>query len=188
MKKNFLVLVGSPRKGGNTDALADALIEGALESGHTVEKLTLQNYNIHGCLGCDYCMRNHGACVQSDDMQRIYDKLDHADVVVLATPLYFFGFSSQMKAFVDRCYALLSRTLPQKQSILLAVCGSQDDHEMDGLIAQYRMIAAALHWSNRGEVSAKGVLKKGDISGHAALEEARELGRSVAVRERKKPF
>lgn len=179
MRKNILVFVGSPRKGGNTDTLANAFIEGALDAGHEVEKITLQNHKISGCLGCDYCMKNRGACVQKDDMQMIYDKLNKADVVVLATPLYFFGFSSQIKKVIDRLYALLSGSLPNKQSILLAVYGSQDSHEINGLLSQYEMIASALNWRNLGEISAKGVLKKGDISNHPSIAEANKLGRNI---------
>lgn len=178
-RKNILVLVGSPRKGGNTDIPANAFIEGALEAGHEAEKITLQNHNINGCLGCDYCMRNHGECIQKDDMQMIYDKLNKADVVVLATPLYFFGFSSQIKKVIDRFYALLSGSLPDKQSILLAAYGSQDRHEIDVLIAQYEMTASALNWRNLGVIPAKGVLKKGDISNHPSISEANKLGRNM---------
>ncbi|MCD8355703.1 MAG: flavodoxin family protein [Clostridia bacterium] len=179
MKKNILVLIGSPRKGGNTDTLANAFIAGALKDGHEVEKITLQNHNINGCLGYDYCMRNHGECIQKDDMQMIYDKLSKSDIIVLATPLYFFGFSSQMKKVIDRFYALLSRSLPNKQSILLTAYGSQDSHEIDGLIAQYKMIASALNWTNLGVVSAKGVLKKGDILNHPSISDAMKLGENL---------
>lgn len=179
MKKNILILVGSPRKGGNTDILANAFIEGALKAGHEVEKIPLQTYNINGCLGCDFCVRNQGMCVQKDDMQMVYDKLNKADVVVLATPLYFFGFSSQIKAIIDRFYALTSGGLPSKQSVLLAAYASQDSHEIDGLISQYKMIAAALNWSSLGEICAKGVFQKGDISNHPSIAEANKLGKSI---------
>lgn len=179
MKKNILVLVGSPRKGGNTDFLADAFMEGALENGHTVEKITLQNHAINGCLGCDHCARNHGVCIQKDDMQHIYDKISWADVVVLATPLYFFGFSAQIKAVIDRFYALPSGDLPRKQAILLAAYGSQDVREIDLLVAQYKMTASALNWENAGVISAKGVLGKGDIFHHPSLAAAKELGKTL---------
>lgn len=179
MRKNILVLVGSPRKDGNTDVLSNAFIEGTLEAGHKVEKITLQNHNINGCFGCDYCIRNRGECVQKDDMQMIYDKLNKADAVVLATPLYFFGFSSQIKKVIDRFYALLSGSLSNKESILLTAYGSQNSHEIDVLIAQYKMIASALNWRNLGVISAKGVLKKGDISNHPSISEAKKLGANM---------
>lgn len=179
MKKNILILIGSPRKGGNTDILANSFIDGALKAGHEVEKITLQNYTINGCLGCDYCIKNHGKCIQKDDMQMIYDKVNKADIVVFATPLYFFGFSSQIKKVIDRFYALLSGSLPNKQSILLTAYGSHNSHEIDGLISQYKMIVSALNWSNLGEISAKGVLKRGDISNHSSILEANKLGENI---------
>lgn len=177
--KKILVLLGSPRKDGNTEMLANSFIAGALESGHEAETIILQHQKINACLGCDYCIRNHGKCVQKDDMQSIYEKFENADVIVLATPLYFFNFSAQMKTVIDRFYAVLNGNCPHKQSVLLIAYGSQDDHEVDALVAQYRMIASALNWNSLGEVAAKGVLKKGEIENHSALEKAKALGKSI---------
>ena len=75
----ILVLLGSPRKSGNSETLANSFIAGALEAGHEVETITLQGQKINACLGRDYCMRNHGKCVQKDDMQTIYEKFENAD-------------------------------------------------------------------------------------------------------------
>ena len=94
MEKRILVLVGSPRRRGNTDCLADAFIRGAQEAGHETEKIYLKDKKVSGCLGCGACQRNGGSCVQKDDMQEIYEKWLAADAVVLASPVYFYTWSS----------------------------------------------------------------------------------------------
>lgn len=106
MSKQVLVLVGSPRKKGNTDWLADEFIRGAQEAGHGVEKIYLKDQKINGCLGCGACQRNGGSCVQKDDMGDIYEKWLAADVVVLASPVYFYTWSAQMKTVLDRTFAM----------------------------------------------------------------------------------
>lgn len=181
--EKILVLLGSPRKNENTELLANSFVAGALEAGHEVEIIRLQNQNISACLGCNYCMKNQGKCVQKDDMQTIYEKFKNADVIVLATPLYFFNFSTQMKAVIDRFYAVLNGNRPHKQSVLLIAYGSQDSHEIDTLVAQYRMTASALNWENLGEIAAKGVLEKGEITNHHALAEAKALGKRTHQKE-----
>lgn len=109
-------------------------------------------------------------------MQAVYEKLENADAIVLEKPLYFFNFSAQMKAVIDRFYAVVNGRCSRKQSVLLIAYGSPDDHEIDALAAQYRMIASALNLDNFGEVAAKGALKKGEILNHPALTEAKDLG------------
>ena len=106
MGKRILVLAGSPRRHGNTDCLADEFIRGAQEAGHETEKIYLKDRKINGCLGCGACQRNGGSCVQKDDMQEIYEKWLASDVVVLASPVYFYTWSAQMKAVLDRTFAI----------------------------------------------------------------------------------
>ena len=98
-----LAVVGSPRKRGNTDLLIDALLEGAKEAGAEVEKVYLADLHILPCDGCDVC-RVSGQCVHQDDMIPLYEKLFRSDVWVLGTPIYWWGPSAQLKAFIDRWY------------------------------------------------------------------------------------
>ena len=106
MGKRILVLAGSPRRHGNTDCLADEFIQGAQEAGHETEKIYLKDKKINGCLGCGACQQNGGSCVQKDDMQEIYEKWLAADAVVLASPVYFYTWSAQMKTVLDRTLAI----------------------------------------------------------------------------------
>lgn len=109
MRKKVLVLSGSPRKNGNSDMLCDAFIKGAENSGHLAEKILIQNKKISPCLACYGCRNTH-LCVQKDDMREILEKMVQADVIVLATPVYFYSLSGQLKTLIDR-------TLPQYTQI-----------------------------------------------------------------------
>ena len=102
MTKKVLIISASPRKGGNSDLLCDQFLLGAKEAGHNVEKIFLRNYKINYCLGCGVCNTKH-VCVQKDDMKALLDKMVEADVIVLATPVYFYTMDAQLKTFIDRC-------------------------------------------------------------------------------------
>ena len=102
MSKKVLIISASPRKGGNSDLLCEQFLLGAKEAGHNVEKIFLRNYKINYCLGCGVCNNIH-KCVQKDDMKALLDKMVDADVVVLATPVYFYTMDGQLKTFIDRC-------------------------------------------------------------------------------------
>ena len=101
MSKRVLILSASPRKGGNSDLLCDQFARGAEEAGHQVEKFQVQEKKIAPCLACYGC-RGTGACVQKDDMAAILDKMVEADVLVLATPVYFYSMDGQLKTLIDR--------------------------------------------------------------------------------------
>ena len=96
--KKILVIVGGGRPRGNTAQLVDAFIRGAQEAGHQVEKVSLLQTEVKGCLGCNACYRNGGNCVQKDDMTEIREKMLAADVIVLASPIYFYTMTAQMEA------------------------------------------------------------------------------------------
>lgn len=99
--KNVLIISASPRKHGNSDLLCDQFEKGAKESGHAVERVFLADRTIGYCRGCGVCNSTH-KCVQKDDMAEILDKMVEADVIVLATPVYFYSMDGQMKTFIDR--------------------------------------------------------------------------------------
>ena len=105
MSKKVLILSGSPRKGGNSDILCDEFAKGATESGHNVEKIHVSEKNIHPCIACYHCSKNSGACVFKDDMAEILQKMIDADVLVLASPVYFYSIDAQLKAVIDRTVA-----------------------------------------------------------------------------------
>lgn len=108
--KRILVLSSSARKGGNSDSLADEFIRGAQESGHEVEKVMVDRLKMHGCLGCDSCKRKPGiCCVQNDDMFPLYEKFLSSDVIVFASPVYYYAVNAQLKAVMDRTYGILEQ-------------------------------------------------------------------------------
>ena len=105
MNKRVLILSGSPRMNGNSDLLCDEFARGATEAGHNVEKIRVSEKNIHPCIACYHCSKNSGACVFKDDMAEILQKMIDADVLVLASPVYFYSIDAQLKAVIDRTVA-----------------------------------------------------------------------------------
>ena len=95
---NIVVLSGSPRKGANTDTMVEAFAETAREAGHTVEVIRVASKKIAGCLGCQYCFAHEGTCVQKDDMADVIESLKGADMVVFASPIYWFDITAQSTA------------------------------------------------------------------------------------------
>ena len=100
-----LILNGSARKNGGTAAMSAALAHGAREAGHEVDVLNIARMNIHGCMGCEHCHTRGGVCVQRDDMDKVYPLWDAADIIVIASPIYYGSFSGQMHCLVHRTYA-----------------------------------------------------------------------------------
>jgi multimeric flavodoxin WrbA len=137
MGKNVLILKGSPREWGNSSVLADQVAAGAKFSGAKVESIYLHSLDIRACDACDLCERGSG-CVIKDDMQDLYPKLEAADAIVLASPVYWFTFSAQMKLCVDRWYAYQSsgwKELQDKQFALVLTYGDTDLYTSGGINA-----------------------------------------------------
>ena len=114
MGKNVLILSGSPRKGGNSDLLCGEFLRGAAEAGNQVEKIFLRGKKVAPCNACDYCKTSGCRCAISDDMAEILDKMQAADVIVMASPVYFYSIDAQMKAVIDRCVARWTN-IPNKE-------------------------------------------------------------------------
>lgn len=105
MSKKVLILSGSPRKNGNSDLLCDEFMRGALDNGNEVEKIRVAEKKINYCRACYYCSKNNGVCCINDDMADILQKMIDADVIVLASPVYFYSIDAQLKALIDRTVA-----------------------------------------------------------------------------------
>jgi multimeric flavodoxin WrbA len=117
----ILALIGSPRKKGNTDLLVDAALGEAAKRGHTGEKLYLYAYAMRPCVDCRACKQGEKVCVQKDDMPKIYRAIDAADVLILATPIYWYGPTAQMKLLIDRLRPYVAnRRLEGKKAYLIA--------------------------------------------------------------------
>ena len=136
MSKKILVLNGSPRLKGNTATLSDQLAAGARETGSTVEIIYLHGLDIQACDACDACQTGGKGCVIGDDMQDIYPKLLSSDAIVIATPVYWYSMTAQMKLCLDRWYALESgqdNALKGKRLSLLMVYGDNDLYSSGGI-------------------------------------------------------
>lgn len=181
MKKNILVLTGSPRKGGNSDLMAEAFIEGVMKAGHEVMKFETAAKNINGCRACNTCFSKGVACSFQDDFNELVPLLEIADLIVFATPLYWYSFPTQIKAAIDKLYSFIigQRPLKIKECVLLA-CGEEEDKKVfDGIIKSYELTALNRKWNDRGQLIVPGVNNKGDIRNTNALEKAKKLGLSI---------
>ena len=182
MSKKIVILNGSPRRNGNTSALVRAFSDGAEKAGNTVKEFFLDAMDIHGCKGC---FGGHSSkecpCVQQDDMREIYPAVKACDVVVLASPLYYWMLSGQLKTALDRLFALeegdgnLLRGNGRACALLMAAEG----HGFDDAVLCYDHLMEHLRWKNLGHVLAGGNMDLGDIRGKAELQQAYELGKSI---------
>lgn len=136
---NILVLNGSPRPRGNTRQMIDAFTEGACAAGHRVDVVDVCRRRIGGCLACEYChTRGHGTCVQQDDMQEVYALLREAEMLVLASPIYYHGLSGQLKCTIDRFYAAAYPTRPPMLKKAAMFLSSGDPDMYDGALFSFR--------------------------------------------------
>ena len=146
------ILNGSPRK-QNTAAMVDAFAEGAQAAGHEVEIIQVGKMKIAGCLACEYCHnKGNGACIQKDDMQELYPLLAEAEVLVLASPIYYFTLSAQIQAPIQRFYSLMKPANVKKTALLLS---SHSPGVYDAAIAEYKFIAGFCGYEDTGVVTAK---------------------------------
>lgn len=177
----IVVLVGSVRKKGNTDLLAEAFAEGARKN-NDVEIISVADYRVNPCIGCNSCfMRDGNQCFQKDDMKIIYDKLLTADMLVAASPVYFYGISAQLKAVVDRLHTPLRNEFHIKSMALLLAGAASLPELFDSIIVQYQLILNYFNIKNEGMVLVRGVKEKGDIKGRPELKEAFDLGVSIKL-------
>ena len=175
----IVVFVGSMRKGGNTDLLARSFAEGASKN-NIVELVSVADYNINPCIGCNSCfMREGNQCFQNDDMSAIYDKLRNADIVAVASPVYFYGISAQLKAVIDRLHTPMRNEFHIKKLALLLVGAATLPELFDSIKMQYQLILNFFHLEDAGMIFVRGVKDKGDIRKTEALTEAYTLGLSI---------
>lgn len=173
----ILVINASPRERGNTQQLAEAFVRGAEEVGNEVLFTNLRDKKIAGCLGCRYCVSHEGKCIQRDDMQPILKALDAVDMVVFASPIYWFDMNAQMKTVIDRMFAKAATGFAfNKVALILDADGEQ---VFDAAVAQYRLTCNYLNWKNMGIILAPSMEKLGGASQSPALKEAYDLGKSL---------
>lgn len=179
MSKNILIISTSLRNNSNSEALADAFMEGAKSVGHQVEKVSLKGKKLEFCKGCLVCQKT-GHCIIQDDAGELVRKMLHADVLVFATPIYYYEMSGQMKTLIDRANPLYSADYAFRQVYLLTTAAEDDIHAMDGALKGLQgFVDCYEKLSLAGTVFAGGVDNPGEIKSHEALEKAYQLGCEV---------
>ena len=179
MSKKVLILSGSPRKGGNSDLLCDEFMRGALEAGNQVEKIFLRSKKIAPCNACYYCKQSGGKCAIQDDMAEILDKMQATDVIVMASPVYFYSIDAQMKAVIDRCVARWT-DIPNKEFYYIMTSAEDSETVMDCTLECFRGFAACLDGAKEmGVIEGKGVYEAGAIRSTPYMKEAYEMGKNV---------
>lgn len=183
MKKNVLVITSSPRKGGNSDVLAEAFIRGAEAAGHEIARFNAAADPIQPCKACDACWSKGKACVFDDGFDRLAPLLEKADAIVFCGPVYWFSFNAQLKLVIDKLYAF-SGNAPRKlkASAYLLMCAGDPSPEIFSIAKQeYAAILPYLNLKPAGELLVPGAYAKGDIQKNTdALARAEMLGREVA--------
>lgn len=179
MKKKVLILSGSPRRGGNSDTLCDQFMKGAIEAGNEVEKYFVADHKIGYCSACYYCKSHDGQCCKNDDMSTLMPKLLEADVLVLASPVYMYSVSAQLKTVFDRAVAKYE-TIRDKEMYYIMTAAENEHHTMDTTLACMRGWADCIPGSREmGVIYGKGVYQKGEIISTPAYKEAYEMGKTV---------
>lgn len=181
MSKNILVLTGSHRRGGNSDQLADAFIAGAQQAGHTTVKYITADKKIKGCIDCKTCFTKGVACSVPDDFNELAPLVEQTDMIVFATPLYWFSFPAQLKAAIDKFFSFFigKRPLKVKECALIVCGGEKDESNYEGIIRSYQLIARFLSWQDSGIIVVPGLHAKDDVLKTDGLHRAKLLGEGL---------
>ena len=179
MTKKVLILSSSPRRGGNSDTLCNEFMRGAIESGNEAEKVFLRDKTIHYCTGCSTCSLHGKPCPQKDDAAEIIEKMVAADVIVMATPVYFYTMSAQMKTLIDRCCGLYTE-MKNKEFYFIVTAAEDDRKLMERTVDTFQGFLDCLENPTiKGVVYGTGVWDVGEIKDKPALREAYEMGKEI---------
>jgi multimeric flavodoxin WrbA len=183
-----LGIMGSPRRQSNTDILLDKALEGAREAGAEVEKVPVSKLKISPCLEIYACLKD-GNCPIKDDMQLLYEKLLEADHIIFASPIFFYGITSQAKAIVDRCQALWVRKhvlgmggedKRERKGVFISVGATRGEKLFDGAVLTVKYFFDAINVGYSGDLLVRGIDDRGQIAEHpATLEDAFRLGQKL---------
>lgn len=177
MNKQVVIISGSPRKGGNSDSLCQEFQKGCEEAGNHVAKINLRDKQISFCTAC-YACKKLGHCVQKDDAPAIMQEMAKADVIVLATPVYFYSMAGQVKTLIDRCLSCGAQLAGKKFYFIATAAAGKEAMErtIDGLRGFTDCLPGA---QVKGVVYGAGAWQLGDIQNNPAMEEARRMGKSI---------
>ena len=179
MNKKVLILSSSPRRGGNSDVLCDEFMHGASESGHSVTKVFLRDKQINYCIGCGGCYST-SKCVQQDDMASILDQMVTSDVIVMATPVYFYTMDAQMKTLIDRTVPRYTE-IKNKAFYYIVTAADSSITNMQKTIEGFRgftldCLGGAIE---KGIIYGVGAWNKGEIQKTPAMKQAYEMGKMI---------
>lgn len=178
MKKQVLILSGSPRKNGNSDLLCDEFAKGAIEAGHSVEKIRVAEKNIGFCRGC-YACKKTGACAIKDDMAEVLQKIIDTDVLVLASPVYFYSIDAQLKTVIDRTVARWLE-VHDKEFYYIVTAADEERESGETTVDCFRGYADCVKGAKEmGVIYGMGTYEKGEIKDTPAMKEAYEMGKRV---------
>jgi multimeric flavodoxin WrbA len=185
--RQVLGVVGSPRRGGNTEILVDEVLRGAQEAGAAVEKVALSRLQIGPCRACDRC-RTTGVCVQADDMPRLLEQMDRSHVWVLGTPVYWWGPTAQFKAFLDRWYGAEGRLneWAGRRAVLVVPLGDTDVRTARHTVGMLADSLDYLRVARFATLLAPGVMERGEVREHPEyVAAAYQAGRDVVLQARR---
>jgi len=187
-----LGIFGSPRKGGNTEILLEEMLKGTEKEGVEVDRIHLTDYAITPCKECHGCDQT-GRCVILDDMEKIYPKLLESDIIILASPIFFYGVTAWAKALIDRSQALwakkyllkdasLGKDARKRKGFFISVGATKGQKVFEGAILSAKYFFDTFNAEYAGELVFRGVEAKGDILKHPeALKQAYEVGRKLVL-------
>lgn len=179
MSKKVLILSGSPRNRGNSDLLCDEFMRGVSESGNEAEKIRVATKTIAPCLGCYFCSSHNGECARKDDMAEILQKMIDADVIVLASPVYFYSVDAQLKTVIDRTVARWLE-VKNKEFYYIVTMADEDISSADTTLACFRGYADCVEGAvEKGVIIGNGVHDAGKVKNTAAMERAYMMGKNV---------
>lgn len=178
MSKKILILSASPRIKGNSDVLCDQFMKGAVSSGHIVEKIYICKQDIKYCTGCMSCSKT-SKCIIKDDMESLLEKMVEADVVVMATPVYFYNMNGQLKTFIDRCCTRYTE-LGNKDYYIIMSAAEDDKIIMNHVLESFDGFFDCLTNINKaGVIYGLGVNNVNDVLELPIMEEAYLAGKSA---------
>lgn len=173
------VLFASPNENGSTKLLVREFERGATDKGHSVEIIDVTKLNIHACTGCVHC-GYEGPCVQKDDMQDLKSKILNSDMLVLATPLYYYGMTAQLKTIIDRfCSFNSSLTRKHLKSALFSVAWNSDDWTFEALTVHYKTLVRYLQMQDQGMILGRGCGTPSMTRNSRYMQEAYEFGKNL---------
>lgn len=178
--KKVLVISSSPRRNGNSDLLCDQFMKGAIEAGHRAEKIFLADKTIHYCTGCGACANATRPCVQKDDVAEILEKMVEADVIVLATPVYFYTMCAQLKTLIDRSCPRYT-AISNKEFYFILTAADTNRAAMNRTLESLRGFTEDCLENSRekGIVFGLGVMDRGEVKETPAYREAFEMGKRI---------